>query len=85
MGDLDVGFVAINAGMVGMVGHMDQVSDKQVEQVYTLNCLQHAYFAKAISEKIVDRSKRAGLIVVSSGIANLVVPGVTGYSSTKTF
>ena len=85
LNDVDIGIVAINAGMVGDPGHIDQLPDSQIEQVYTLNCLQHAYFAKAISEKLTGRSKRAAMVIVSSGIAELTAPGVTSYCSTKSF
>lgn len=86
-GGLDIAAAFLNAGNL-VIGPVDIISDAQLEQIYTLNGLHVVYMAKILLEKMTQRNnqqqeRRSCLVVTSSGLANLAMPGIISYSSTK--
>ena len=82
MGDLDIGIVCLNAGC-WVDGPTDLVSDADFERVFGLNGLHVVYLTKALLPKLLARGQRSALMVTSSGLANVAMPGIASYSATK--
>lgn len=83
---LEIAVVCLNAGFV-VAGPIDCQSDAQIESVYTLNAMHVVLMAKVLLEQMTNRFKtsqrKSALIVTSSGMANIAMPGMISYSSTK--
>ena len=80
--DLDIAILCLNAGRVS-IGLVDQQSDTDIESTITLNALHVVYFTKAMLNQLRSRSARSAIIIVSSGISGMPIPGVSTYSCTK--
>ena len=80
--DLDIAILCLNAGRVS-IGLVDQQSDTDIESTITLNALHVVYFTKAMLNQLKTRTARSAIIIVSSGIAGMPIPGVSTYSCTK--
>ena len=82
--DLDIAVVCLNAGSMA-AGPIDCQTDKEIEIVFNLNGLHVVYMAKALLQKLMSREggRRSALIVTSSGLAKIPMPGIQTYCVTK--
>ena len=51
--------------------------------MYTINGLHVIYMAKVLLEKMLKRKKKSAIVVTSSGLARVAMPGIISYCSTK--
>ena len=79
---LDIGVVCLNAGCC-VTGPIDMTSDADFERVFGLNALHVVYLIKALLPKQMQREQKSSILVVSSLIAYIAMPGVASYSATK--
>ena len=83
MKDIDIGFVALNAGTYAG-GPIDLVEDEAFEIQYGLNVLHVVYMIKALLERQMKREKRSAIMITSSGISYMPgLPGIQSYVCTK--
>ena len=59
------------------------ITDAELQDVYTINGLHVVYIAKVLLERMLRRKQRSAIVVTSSGLARVAVPGIISYSSTK--
>ena len=81
--DIDIGLLVLNAGVMVPYFPYDMSTDEQAESTFAINGLHVVYMTKALVERLQQREKRSGLIIVSSGLANVKMPGVASYCATK--
>lgn len=81
---LDIGVVCLNAGC-WVNGPTDLVRDSDFERVIGLNGLHVVYLTKAILPHLQSRDKRSTILVTSSGLSQISMPGIASYTSTKAF
>jgi short-subunit dehydrogenase len=84
LGDIDVGVLALNAGNIH-IGPVDLLTDSQFECMYNIFALSVAYFTKSMLNTLMGRENRSAIIITSSGIRNIPMPGVQSYAATKAF
>jgi short-subunit dehydrogenase involved in D-alanine esterification of teichoic acids len=58
---------------------------EEIESQVNLNGLHPIYLAKALLPYLLGREKRSSIIVTSSGLGTVAVPGVLTYSMCKSF
>lgn len=79
---LDVGYLALNAG-VGSGGPFEKSADGAVEDTLILNTLHVVYLTKAMLSHFFSRRTRSAIVITSSLMAYLGIPGSCTYSATK--
>lgn len=79
---LDIAMAFLNAGIV-VEGPIDLVTDSDLQDVYTTNGLHVVYMTKVLLEDMQNRKQRSAIVVTSSGLARVAVPGIMSYCSTK--
>ena len=82
LADLDIGILCLNAGCM-VQGPVDLVSDADFQRVFGLNAVHVIYLTKALLPKLMERQERSLILTVSSGLANVSMPGIASYSATK--
>ena len=82
--NIDIGILVLNAGVGGM-GPFVEMDGSKIQEIVNVNALQVVYMAKAVLPMMLRRDKKAGLVVVSSGLGHRPVAGTITYSSTKSF
>lgn len=82
LADLDIGILCLNAGCM-VQGPVDLVSDADFERVFGLNALHVVYLTKALQPQMQERRKKSLILTVSSGLANVTMPGIASYCATK--
>ncbi len=50
-----------------------------------VNALHPIYLSKVLLKQLLSRKQRSGIIVVSSGLGSMPVPGILTYSCAKAF
>ena len=80
--DLDIGILCLNAGRVS-IGPIDLLTDADIQTMITLNALHVVYLTKALLNQLRSRATRSAIIIVSSGISGMPIPGVATYSCSK--
>ena len=80
--DLDIGILCLNAGC-NVQGPVDLVSDADFERVFGLNALHVVYLTKALLPQMQQRREKSLILTVSSGLANVTMPGIASYCATK--
>lgn len=83
LSEIDIAILVLNAGVMTPGVPFDMNTDKEVESVIRINGLHVTYLAKALANKLQTREKRSGLVIVSSGLANVSAPGIATYCATK--
>jgi short-subunit dehydrogenase involved in D-alanine esterification of teichoic acids len=58
---------------------------EEIESQVNLNGLHPIYLAKALLPHLLARTKRSSIIVTSSGLGTVAIPGVLAYSMCKSF
>ena len=81
---LDIGIVCLNAGCM-IQGPTDLTSDSDYERIINLNALHVAYFTKAILPHLMSRGSRSALLLTSSMLSTIPLPGLSMYTATKAF
>ena len=76
--------LVLNAGW-GCFAPFLKLRDQELSDIVTINAVHVSYFAKVMVSQLSARSKRSGLVVTSSGLACLPVPGTLAYSAAKSF
>ena len=80
--------MALNAG-VAHTGPFADVNFKEVEDTVKVNALHVIYTAKVLVGSLLSRYEKTGcksaMIVVSSGLGAIPIPGFLTYSATKSF
>ena len=61
------------------------MSAEEIESQVNLNALHPIYLAKALLPHLLSRKKRSSIIVTSSGLGTVAIPGVLTYSMCKSF
>jgi len=79
-----VAILVLNAGWGRFAPYL-KLRDQELSDIVTINALHVAYFAKVMVSQLSSRSKRSGLVVTSSGLACLPIPGSITYSASKSF
>ena len=82
--DIDVGILILNAGMA-LMGPFIDLTPQEIEQTVTINALHPVYLCKALLSQMYSRKSRSGIIITSSGLGSVPVPGVISYSMAKSF
>ena len=82
MFDLDIGILCLNAGRIS-IGPVDLLTDTDVQTMITLNALHVVYLTKALINQLKNRKARSSIIIVSSGMSSMPIPGVSMYSCSK--
>lgn len=82
MSDIDIGVVCLNAGC-WVEGPVDLISDEDFERVFGLNGLHVVLMTKAFLTPLMKRDQRSTIVVTSSGLANISMPGLASYCATK--
>ena len=86
--DMNIGVLCANAGM-GHWGPFEDLANKEVEEVVSVNALHPVYIIKVLLQQMLDRAKktnvRCAIIITSSGLGSLPVPGCISYSASKSF
>jgi len=80
---IDIALLVLNAGVMQTGVYLEQNSDADVESTMAVNGLHVAFLAKALIGRLRERVNRSGIIIVSSGLANVVSPGIATYCATK--
>ncbi len=82
--DIDIGLLILNAGWAVM-GPFKDLTPLEIEQTVTINALHPIYLCKALLPSLLSRTKRSGIIITSSGLGSVAVPGIITYSASKSF
>ena len=82
MSDIDIGVLCLNAGCLPE-GPVDLISDKDFEGVFGLNGLHVVLMTKAFLTTLLSREQRSTIMITSSGLANISMPGIAAYCATK--
>jgi len=86
--DLDIGVLALNAG-VGSFGAFEDLLNDEVESMVSVNALHVVYTLKVCLNQMLERhsktGKKTGVVVTSSGAAQMPIGGMVTYCATKTF
>ena len=82
LADLDIGIWCVNAGC-WLQGPTDLIDDASFERVFGLNGLHVVYMVKALLPKLKARSQKSAILVTSSSLANVAMPGLSAYCTTK--
>lgn len=67
------------------MGPFKDLTPQEIEQTVTINALHPVYLLKALLNQLLARKKRSGIVILSSGLGSLPVPGVISYSAAKAF
>jgi len=76
--------IFLNAG-VSTFGLLQQLTDKECQDIITLSALHPLYLTKALIQLMTSRPERGAIISTSSSLGCLPIPGVTSYSASKRF
>ena len=82
MSDIDIGILCLNAGC-WVEGPADLISDEDFERVFGLNGLHVVLMTKAFLTTLLAREQRSAILVTSSVLANISMPGLAAYCATK--
>ena len=82
MSDIDIGVLCLNAGSM-VEGPTDLISDEDFERIFVLNGLHVVLMTKAFLATLFSREQRSTIVVTSSGLANISMPGIASYCATK--
>ena len=82
--DIDIGMLILNAGWAVM-GPFKDLTPLEIEQIVTINALHPIYLCKALLPNLLSRTKRSGIVITSSGLGSVAVPGILTYSASKSF
>jgi 17beta-estradiol 17-dehydrogenase / very-long-chain 3-oxoacyl-CoA reductase len=82
--DIDIGLLILNAGWT-LMGPFKDLTPQEIEQTVTINALHPIYLLKALLNQLLARKKRSGIVITSSGLGSVPVPGVISYSAAKAF
>ena len=70
-------------------GPFEDLANEEVEEVVAVNALHPVYIIKVLLNQMLDRAKksktRGAIIVTSSGLGSIAVPGCISYSASKSF
>ena len=58
-------------------------TDADAESTFGINGLHVVYMTKALVNRLIQREKRSGVVIVSSGLSKLEMPGIASYCATK--
>ena len=67
--DIDIGILCLNAGVMLPQVPYDLTRDEDVEATFHINGLHVVYLMKALVKRLLQRERRSGVIIVSSGLA----------------
>lgn len=81
--NIDIGLLVLNAGVMQHGVPFELNTDQEAESTLAVNGLHVVYLSKVLVKRLMQREKRAGLIIVSSGLARVGAPGVATYCGTK--
>ena len=76
--------MVLNAGWA-QYGPFVDLSYSEVETQVNINALHPIYLLKVLLNQITSRSKKSGIVIVSSGLGTFPVPGFLTYSCSKSF
>lgn len=82
--DIDIAMLFLNAGYIA-VGAFKDLTDEDIEQSCTINALQPMFTAKVLLDQMLARNHLGAIVITSSGLGSLPIPGCTDYSCTKSF
>ena len=86
--DKDVAVLVLNAGF-GFMGPFLQITNKEAEQLYTINSGHVFYTAKVMAHQLSERYEKknikSAIVVTSSGMGARPVAGQITYSACKGF
>jgi len=74
--------LCLNAGIL-VEGPTDLISDKDFERIFGLNGLHVVLMTKAFLTTLLSREQRSTIVVTSSVLANISMPGLASYCATK--
>lgn len=82
--NIDIAILINNAG-IGFTGPYYDMSSKEAETLFALNCFHPVYLAKKIMEQQLKRTTKSAIVVVSSLMGFYPFPCHTYYSCSKVF
>lgn len=72
--DLDIGYLALNAGMMTASRFFHLLKDEEVDEIMILNGVHPVLLAKALLEQLLQRKSRSALVITSSAMSNIGLP-----------
>lgn len=82
--DIDIAMLFLNAGFI-RVGPFQGITNQAVENDVTCNALQPIYTMKVLVDQMVARDHIAAMVITTSGLGSIALPGCTTYSASKSF
>lgn len=82
--DIDVAMLFLNAGFV-RVGSFTDITAQEIEQSVMINVMQPIYTAKALVDQMLSRKHLSAIVITSSGLGSMAIPGCVDYSCGKSF
>lgn len=67
------------------MGPFKDLTPEEIEQTITINALHPVYLCKALLNQMLARKKMSAIIITSSGLGSVAVPGILPYSMAKSF
>ena len=83
--DIDVGILALNAGIGGTDTSQPFVDNNTIEDQLNINVLHVTYISKVLLPKLSSRNSKSAIILLSSICATRPFPSMITYSATKNF
>ena len=83
LSNLDVGYLALNAGIGSGGKFFADTEDELVESVMNINGLHVVYMAKAMLTMMLAREKRSAIIITSSVMSYIGLAASSTYAATK--
>ncbi len=74
----------LNAGF-GAIGAFTSISNNEVQNVVAVNAVHPIYTAKVLIDQMLARNHLSAIVVTSSGLAHMPMPGCLTYSASKIF
>lgn len=72
-----------NAGTLGEIGYLGELSSKSIPDIYNVNLIAPALLMNSFIKKFKDSSSEILIVNISSGAGNYPVDGWSGYCATK--
>ena len=82
--DIDIGLLFLNAGIGGFVPFENQ-ENSSIEEIVNVNAIHPIYLSKVLLNQLLKRTKRSAIVVTSSGLGSVPIPGTIIYSASKSF
>ena len=86
--DLDIGVLVANAGF-SSVGPFADLTDSELEGAFRCNAMHVVYTIKVLASQLLERfetqQQKSGIMVVTSGLGAMPLPGLLIYSASKSF